>query len=265
MINIMLFLWVLNKDNPKVTKDLFYGLVILLTLLISGRACAAITEVGGGSERDGIATISGIDDSVDLALTNGVTSGDKVFVGGTAYDATSGSPSSITVTAPCVPSFTVLSSSPAGATRQFIAYGTANSTGACTVTVNPQGTQAYISFGAVKFTGVGALDVDDGETHGTDLAAFSTITTTVANALILAVITQGTGPAVLTPDGSITEIAADDDAVTVQPYAFAFRLVTTVTSYDMEWAIDSSVAWKIHTASFAPAGAAVARRRVVTP
>ena len=237
---------------------------LLFVLFAScGVQAATIAEVGGGAERDGVQTMSA-DDSADIVLTNGVTTGDFIAVGGNAYDG-GGAPASIGVSSNCG-SFSVLSSAPVGVTRQFIAYMFAISTGACTVTINPAGGAAYIGAGAAKFTGVGALDVDDGATTGTGFTDTASITTVAANALILSTHTNGTQTTVTLPDGAVTEIAESDDNSCCTAYAFGFRIVTTPGAYDMTWGTADDVAWKMHTASFAPAGAATgARRRMVTP
>ena len=236
---------------------------LLFVLFASSGVHADIAEVGGGAERDGVQTMSA-DDFTDIVLTNGATTGDFIAIGGNAYDG-GGAPASIGVTSPCG-TFTVLSSSPAGFTRQFIAYTFAISTGACTVTINPAGGAAYIAAGAVKFTGVHAtpLDVDDGATTGTGFTDTASITTVAANALILSTHTNGTQTTVTLPDGAVTEIAESDDNSCCTAYAFGFRIVTTPGAYDMTWGTADDVAWRMHTASFAPAAAGgVARRRAV--
>jgi len=240
-------------------------LALMLCLLAPSIAFGALAEVGSGSQRAGIQTSSGADDDAALAYPGSVTTGNLLIVAGNAYD--SGvAPASIGVTAGCG-TFTVLSSAPAGVTRQFIAYAIASSSGACTATVNPAGSAAYISFAINEFSVPHAtpLDVDDGATTGTGFTATASITTVAANALIISTMTNGTQTTVTLPNGP-TEIAESDDNSCCTAYATGFRIVTTPGAYDMEWGTADSVAWRMHTASFKPAVAATgARRRVVTP
>ena len=225
-------------------------LSILLTWLLQTDCNSAIVEVNAPNERDPVQTNAGLD-STTIVLTNGATTGDFITVSGNAYDAP---PASITVTAGCVPSFTVLSSAPAGVTRQFIAYGFANATGACTITINPAGSSAYISGVAVKFTGVHAtpLDVDGGATNATGTTSTADITTVASNVLIISTHTNGTMTTATTPVGGLIEVGESDDNSCCTAFATGYIIATTPGLYSMEWNTADSVAYRMHTASFKP-------------
>ncbi|MGH7341821.1 MAG: hypothetical protein ACREKH_15115, partial [Candidatus Rokuibacteriota bacterium] len=238
-------------------------LLVLALLLVAGPASAAITEVGSGSQRAGTAGASS-EASRTLAFPANVTSGSRLIVAGAVFLGT-GAPAAVVVSDTLSTSYTVLSAVEPihGNARVFIACGLASSGGANTVTVDPTGS-AFISFAIDEFAGAdtGACPtVDGGSSTGDSNSPADSITTSVADELIIGVATVGSSSNTVTytPGGSYTQIAEAEAGATVQTYSAVFRIATTATSYTVDWTL-SPVAddneWIVYTASFKPAGAA---------
>jgi len=236
------------------------ALLLILLLLLGSPVYGAITEQGSGSQRAGIADTSGTLDSLDLAFPGNVTSGCLLIVGGATWATTA--PTSIGVTDMRSTSYAVLSDSSNANVRKFIAYGIVPTGGANTVTVNPQGTQAYISYGIDEFCGADAtpLDVDGGTNSGiADNAPFDDITTATANALIIGVMHHGGSSDTIDPGVNYTQIAENQNNTTAQDFSLVFRSATTVTTYTVDWLISGDQDWWVRTASFEEQTAAVKR------
>ena len=219
----------------------------------------AFAEVGSGSQR--ATNSSGSGDSSTLAFPGNVTAGNLLIVGGAAWAATA--PTGIVVTDSRSTSYTVLSVQDVGNVRYWIAYGVAASSGACTVTVNPQGASADHTYSINEFSGQHAtpLDVDDGASSGQNDNPSSSITTVAADALIIGVMTHdddaASSPAI-TPGASYTQIGESENNSTNQCHSLVFRIVTTAQAYTVNWTLNIAVGKEsgIYTASFKPAVAA---------
>lgn len=214
----------------------------------------AIAEVSG---QRATATPSGENDSAAIAFPNNVTSGNLLIVGGAVWNDPANT--SISVTDSLGTTYTTLLGTihTGNRLRSFIAYGIAPSSGANTVTVNPNGSNTYMSFSIDEFSGVDStpLDADGGTTTGTGTAIADSITTASANALIIGVCTHNVaGSPTLTPGGSYTQIGElelNDDTA----HNAVFRIATTATSYSVDWTLGSSGSWSAQTASFKEAAA----------
>lgn len=209
---------------------------------------AGIAEVGSGSQR-ATNTMNNVG-SQTLAFPGNVTNGSLLVVGGGLWG---GPPTAITVTDTRSTSYTTLLGTINGAWRPFIAYGLAPSSGANTVTVDPD-TTVYGGFAIDEFSGVNAtpLDVDGGSSTGTSTTPADGITTATANDLIIGCASyEGTG-VTIAPGGDYTTIGELEDAANLWTYSLVFRLVTTAQAYTVDWTISSSNVWVAMTAAFKP-------------
>lgn len=228
-------------------------LFIVLCLLVPAHGWAAFSEVGSGSQRlkcnlDGGAT------SVTCAFPGSVTSGNLLIVAGTIWSATSSGATAVTVTG-CSTSF---STAFLGATllttsgyRNFIVWGLAGTSGACTLTIDGNGTNDWLSFGIDEFAVSGgntvALDVDGGSSNSSGTNPNDSITTLTANALIVAALSHLGADTTIAPGASHTAISEQEvDAW----HGAEFRIATTATSYSVNWTLGASREWSVYTLAF---------------
>jgi hypothetical protein len=229
---------------------------------------AAITYVQGTAIAEG----SSVADTSAAFSSNMAGAGSLIAVGFAIYD--SAVPTSVSVSDSLGTTYTVYDVAMDGNRRLGIALGCTTVGGANTVTVNPEG-NGFISFGAVEMTGAcpSPLDVDDGMETGVaningDATPISSITTTVANALVLAVLTSNdeTGVVFLTPDAAWTSIFETENANTNQVISFVYAVVGAAGVYTPFWDYDGAAGttWAVYTVSVKPFVSAVsARRRAV--
>jgi len=215
----------------------------------------AITEVGSGSQRAATGNNSGVD-SASLAFPGNVTSGSLLIVAGAMW-ASGAAPTGATVTDTRSTSYTVVVGTvPPGMTwRTFLAYGVAPSGGACTVTVNPTGSSADLSFSIDEFAGQDAspADVDGGTSTGLSSTSSDSLTTVAADALIVGVTSHEGSTGAITPTGTgQTQIGENESNSANQCHNACFRIVTTATSYTFSWTLLSTHDWAAQTHSFKP-------------
>ena len=215
-----------------------------------------ITEVGGGSQR--ATAIANNVDSTTIVFPANVVVDNLLVCGGAAWKSVAAT--SITVTDTRSTAYTVFSVTIGASVRLWIAYGLAPSSGACTVTVNPEGTGTYIACAIDEFSGVHLttpLDVDGGSSTGTSTTPSDSLTTLVANDLLLGVVSHSDISTVaITPGGAYTQIGEYEDSVVTVAYNFEYRLVTAAQVYAVDWTFASSQTWAAYTAAFQPAAAA---------
>lgn len=234
------------------------SLLVLGLLLAATPAWAAITEVGGGSQRAGKSTISVA--STTLAYPGNVTAGNLMILAGMANS----SIASVSVTDTLTSTWTCVSGS-FSVDRLYICYAKAPSTGANTVTLTPSA-NAQLTFYIDEFTGQHAtspLDADGGISTGTSTTPADSVTTTVANALVVGVMQKQcggcSGAESITPAGGYTQIGEEENATSNLSGTAVFQVVTTATSYSVSFTIGTSRTWGVYTASFAPAATSPAR------
>ncbi len=236
-------------------------LILLLCLglsVLAAPAWAAIAEVGSGSQRAtyDATGANGNVDSADLAYPGNVTANNLLVCAGANWRNTG---ATIAVSDTRGTSYTVLSTTLATNITLFIAYGIAPSSGANTVTVDPTSTGNYPSFSCDEFSGVHTstpLDVDGGSSTNTGTAVSDSLTTLTANALLIGVMTHSASMTyTLTPGGSYTQIGEVEDNSGSTAFNAVFRIVTTATSYDVDWTLGTSATWAAYTAAFKPAAA----------
>lgn len=209
----------------------------------------AIAEVSG--QRATSAAQNNVD-SVGLAFPLNVTAGNLLVVMGGQDDA--GGPTAVTDSQGNT--YTVFQSGAGG----FIAIAVAGSSGACTVTVNPDTTSTDFSFTINEYSGQHAtpLHVDDGETTGTDISPTATLTTTVDACLILAVMSHsGADTAIVPPAGSFTEIGQEPTGgVTGDPHSAVHQLGAAIGDVTPLWILSASRTWSVYMLAIKPAVAA---------
>lgn len=181
-------------------------------------------------------------DSGTLAYPNTVASGDFLVCAGAMWQS-GGAPTTCVVTSTrTTGNWTVLLGTIFDSTqRTFLAYAFATSSGTCTVTVNPGGSNADSTFSIDAFTGVHATPLDvDGGTTVTLIASgggtFSdSLTTATANALLLGVLTHSADTRTLTAGTNYTQIGENENNSSTQCHHAEFRLVTTAQAYTVDW------------------------------
>jgi hypothetical protein len=218
--------------------------LLLSSLAYPLSALATISEVA--SQRAASSDFQNVANGT-RAFPNNVTAGNLLVVSGHANDLNDGH-ASIVVTDTLGTSYTVVLGTITSSSRPFIAYGIAPSSGANTVTVDPDG-NTWMSFGVNEFTSdttTIALDVNGGGSTGTGTTASDGITTATANALILGVVAFGGGT--VTPGGSYTQISEHQGSPNA--HNFEFRIATTATAYTVDWTFGASETWSAMTLSF---------------
>ena len=108
-------------------------------------------------------------------------------------------------------------------------------------------------------------DVDGGANVGVGLLASDDITTGVANALILGVMTPSGGTMIIDPGVDYTEIGENEDNVCCQAFSFAYRIISGAAAlFTVDWSLEFSVTWAAQTRSFKPAlVTATTKRKVI--
>ena len=233
-------------------------LLVLLVILLPSLSWATIAEVGAGSQRVNSTRVTAAD-STTAVMPGNVTAGNWMACAGNIGDNTGGV-TSVTVTDSVSTSYTsILGAEYSGNGRSFIAYGQVPSTGANTVTVNPSGTNNFIQFGCDEFSATLPLvvDVDGASSTGSSTTPSDTITTVNSDTIIFGVAVGGTSAAITPNDG--TQIAESQFAVTL--YNFIFSIVSSATTYTIDWTLGISQAWTAQTYSLKEQSA----RRPVAP
>lgn len=228
--------------------------LVLLPCLLASPAWAAITELS--TQRASVPSACDAVDSCALDYPDDVTAGNLLIVGGGAWD--NPEITSVVVTDTVGTSYTTILCDKLDTEFQayYVAYGIAAATGANTVTVNPSGSSANrIRFSIDEFTGQAAspLDVDGGSSTSTGTAVTDSITTGTANALIIGLAGM-VDSTTITQGGDYTQIGEYQGDLAGNN--LAFRIVTTATSYTVDWTLAASMAWQACTVSFKEAVAA---------
>ena len=234
-------------------------LLTLYLLMSASSAWAAIAEVGAGSQR--ATQIKQTSNSAGLAFPGNVTAGDLLLVAGMMYNA-GGPPASVTVTDSVSTTYgTKICTAVDTNGSPFIAYGIAPSSGANTVTVNPPNASDTFGWSQDEFSGThtsAPLDVDGGNTTGSGTTASDDITTGTANALVVGLIGSGSADT-HTAGSGYTKFG--NDAAALTNFDAQFQVVTTATSYTVNWTSTFNN-WTACTISFKVPTAAATRRPV---
>lgn len=233
-------------------------LLTLLFLLLTSPAWGAFAEVGAGSQRASGAQYAA--DNTAVAFPGNVASGNLLVALGVIGDGNGSADLDVTCDDSITTSYSVLLSADFdGSKKLFVAYGVSGSAAAntvtCTITGGGGGTKS-IGFAIDEFSGQHAtpLDTDGGQSTGTSTDPADSLTTGVANTLIVGIVTHknATNPTI-TPTGSYIQIAEDED-YDADSVAFnvVYRIATAATSYTVDWTLGASTLWSVYTASFQP-------------
>lgn len=202
----------------------------------------------------------------DLDTGTSITTGDFIVVGGTTWHDDSVPTASIAVTSTCSAPLTVVSSVLSTSRRDFIAYGAATSDGICTATVTPADS-TYLTFGIKAFRGQNAspLDANPGGANSSTSFANQDITTVAFNALIIGVMGHDGSGVSQTPGASYTEIGENEDNTCCQAGSLVYRIVSTPSTYTVDWTLGDIRAWSSLLLSFKPSvsSGSLARRRAI--
>ena len=239
-------------------------LVLSLALLLPIQGWAAITEVGGGSQRAS-GTFLGTG-AKTVAFPGNVASGSLIVVAGSVYSNSGGAPS-ISVSDSRSPSFTVTLTVIDGQDDNFIACAFTTSSGANTVSVtNSVGDASNTMWYAIdEFSGAdpsACPNINGGISSGTSTTPSDSLTTTTANELVVGILTTDSPDTSFTPSGGWTEIA-EQESHAVQSGSAIFHIVTTAGSYSPSWTLGASRQWFVSSASFKEAGRTVNPRNLM--
>lgn len=210
-------------------------------------------------------------DSTTLAYLSNVTAGNLLTCSGAVWNGSE--VTSITITDTLGSTWTViLSTNVSGGAphKTWIGYAIAPSSGANTVTIDPNGGGRYSSHGVAEWSGPHAtpLDVDGGTSTGSSTSASDGITTTDPDALVIEVMSQGSGGNhSLTADtgGGWTMLTENENAGNA-PYATQYQIFSgSAGAKTATITIGASVAWVAQTVSFKPAGAATGKGMLLIP
>jgi hypothetical protein len=195
-------------------------------------------------------------DSDAKALPYDVVAGNLIVVGVACWRTTANT--SIGVTDDRSTSYSTLLASTGvawggGTGKPAIAYGVAGSSGACTITINPNDASNYWRAFAMELDDTNAtpLDVNGGESTGTSTAPSDSLTTLVNQAFVIGVAAYADGVVTLTPDAPNLQLDEDETAGQ-QPYGVAGKILATAGATSVAWTLGGSKAWSVYTASFAP-------------
>lgn len=212
-------------------------------------------EAGSGTQR-AASGAQASSNSFPLAYPGNVTAGDFLLVIGSGWAVGGALTYAITDTLGTSYTITVSAALTGDNANTFIAWGIAPSSGANTVTVDPNNT-ADFSFSIDAFTGAHAspVSVDGGRTEGTSTSATDSLTTAVDNELVVAVCTYLGADTTLAAGANFTQIGQTATNTGNQAHIAEFRIVTTAGAYSAPVTLGASRAWSVQTYSFKPAAA----------
>lgn len=226
-------------------------IALLSSMKIAGGGGGGIAEVGSGSQRATASALNG-GDSHTVAFPANITSGNLLVVGGAYWKGAT--IDSITVTDTRSTTYTVVLDGQSIGWRAFLAYGIASSSGACTVTIDPDGATLYGSSAIDEFSGVNTSTPVDASTQtatGTSTTPSVSITTATTGALIFGVVSgENVSSGGLTPGSGFTQIGELEDSSNTWDFNAEFKLATSATSYTVDWAKATSAAWSAMAIAF---------------
>lgn len=118
--------------------------------------------------------------------------------------------------------------------------------GACTITINPEGTAAYCSYMIIELGGVAAAPDDGADTNtgtGTAVSA-GPITPTVSGDIIIAGMTSmASGQVSIAPDGDYTQLDEYENGAAAMHMNVQYRVYNSTTADTANWTLGSSLGW----------------------
>lgn len=188
--------------------------------------------------------------SVTLAFPGNVTAGNALVVGGGNWanpqDAT------IAVSDTRSTSYNTHNQTISGrGTTAFLAWGTAPTGGACTVTVNPAGTNGWGSFTINEYQAADTIGVDATfeSTTGSSTSPSDSITNTVNDGLLLGVMapddTHFPNPSYTIGTPTDWTQVGEDESTANNAHHLAHRITTTSGTYTPTWSLSPSANWAV--------------------
>lgn len=225
----------------------------LLFLLCASDAFGAWAEI---SSRRGSTAGNTAEDYRGIVLGSAVAVGDFCVAIGAVFGT---SPDAITVTDDVGTTYSVFTDGNfTSNVTAYIATGTVTTAGTNTIWIDPV-TDSYISGAATCFSGADTSPLDVGATGTFQTGVTNpsaSITTTTANDLILALlVNSGSGSPTITPNASYTEIGETEDGACCATYSAVFRIVTTATSYTVDWTLSAANNTGVYPAAYKPSTA----------
>jgi hypothetical protein len=234
-------------------KRLVIHCSLLLALLLPTQGWAAIAEVGAGSQRAAGGGEGA--DSLNVAFPGNVTSGSCVTVSGSAYNTDSGGVT-VAISDTLTTTYSQTTLVPSWSTNgdqavAFIARGQVNSSAANTVTVNPSGATADLSYEIDEWSGVdcSTISVNGAGAEGTSTNPTKDIITLTSGELIIAVSRWGSPDTTVAAGTGQTLIGSYTNTVGMAT-ASDFRLATTATTYTGNFTLGASRVWEMMLVSF---------------
>lgn len=199
-------------------------------------------------------------DSFTLAYSSDVTANNLLTVCGGAWNGSD--ISSIPHTDSVSTSYTTILGTATGATpiKPWIAYGIAASSGANTITIDPNGMGRAASYTIAEWSGIDTttpLDVNGGNSTGSSTTPSDGITTSAADTVVLGVVVHGHGGDIaITPDtgGGWTQLG-EIESVSLAPHNAQYQIFSSAGAKTASWTIGASQSWCAQTSSFKMASA----------
>lgn len=228
------------------------GLSAINGQTIGGGGGGSITEVGSGSQRFTLTALNG-GDTQNGAFPGNVTANNLLVVGGAYWTGTA--ITFVNVTDTRGTSYTTVLGTQVAGWRPYIAYGIAPSSGANTVTIDPDGATVYGSSAIDEFSGVNTgtpVDASAQVATGNSTSPLVSITTATSGALIVGSfsgenVTPGSGVA---PGASYTQIGELEDSSGTWDFNLEFQLATTAQAYNVDWSKVVSANWSVVAIAF---------------
>lgn len=222
---------------------------LVLLLLFPSVAFGGIAEVGGGTNR--VSTQAANFDSTTIIFPGNVTADNLMVCVGNIWQSTAWT--TLTITDTRTSSWSYLAGTASSSYKPFIAYAKVPSTGANTVTIDPNGVGNYWSGSCTEFSGTSTgtlLDADGGNSTGASTTPSDGITTVNANALIVGIFMQTSGGNHALTAGSGFTTFGEIESPSNAPHHAEFKVGTTAGAYTVDGTIASAVSWEMQSASF---------------
>lgn len=221
-------------------------LLCLLTTAVPSWAAIAFVQATTGQ--------AGNYDTTTLAYTSNVVAGNLLVNCGGVWNGSS--VSSLPVTDTIGTTYTtVLGVSSGGAPHKiWIAYGIAPSSGANTVTFNPDVTGAYSSHTIAEFSGIDSSPHDASGTgaSGSSTSAASSVTTVATNNLVINCMSQGSGGnwSLTSDTGGGWNLLGEIESSANAPHHAQYQIFSSSGSKTGTVTIGASVPWSSFSVSF---------------
>lgn len=223
-------------------------LMLCLLILLPAPSWGAIALVQARSDQ------AGGFDSTTLAFNSNVTAGNLVGVCGANWNGTI--TGAIAHSDTVGTSYSVVLGSSTGSTpnKVWIAYGIAAASGANTVTINPDVSNAFASYTIFEFSGVDStpLDATGTPNTGSGTSASSSVTAVAADNLVINCMSQGSGGnhALTSDTGGGWSLLGEIESSSNAPHHGQYQIFSSSGSKTGAVTIGASVPWSSLSLSF---------------